>query len=77
MKLKITVKCFYKTFCVGQTFKCNRVDKMLSLIHISTTVHITFGQPIYPDQLERAEKKHLGATIREEIIEMRKKHKTS
>lgn len=37
-----------------------------------TTVHITFGQPIYPDQLERAEKKHLGATIREEIIEMRK-----
>ena len=41
------------------------------------TVHITFGQPIYPDQLERAEKKHLGATIREEIIEMRKKHKTS
>ena len=42
-----------------------------------TTVHITFGQPIYPDQLERAEKKHLGATIREEIIEMRKKHKTS
>ena len=30
-----------------------------------------------PDQLERAEKKHLGATIREEIIEMRKKHKTS
>lgn len=29
------------------------------------------------DQLERAEKKHLGATIREEIIEMRKKHKTS
>ena len=22
------------------------------------TVHITFGQPIYPDQLERAEKKH-------------------
>ena len=42
-----------------------------------TTVHITFGQPIYPDQLERAKKKHLGATIREEIIEMRKKHKTS
>ena len=39
-----------------------------------TTVHITFGQPIYPDQLERAEKKHLGATIREEIIEMRKKY---
>lgn len=38
-----------------------------------TTVHITFGQPIYPDQLERAEKKHLGATIREEIIEMQKK----
>lgn len=42
-----------------------------------TTVHISFGDPIYPDQLDRLEKKHLGATIREEIIEMRKKHKTS
>lgn len=41
------------------------------------TVHITFGDPIYPDQLERAAQKHLGASIREEIIEMRKKHKTS
>ena len=47
------------------------------IFYAPTTVHITFGQPIYPDQLERAEKKHLGATIREEIIEMRKKHKTS
>lgn len=42
-----------------------------------TTVHISFGDPIYPDQLGRLEKKHLGATIREEIIEMRKKHKTT
>lgn len=41
-----------------------------------TTVHISFGDPIYPDQMERAHQKHLGATIREEIIEMRKKHKT-
>ena len=28
MKLKITVKCFYKTFCIGQTFKCDRVDEI-------------------------------------------------
>lgn len=42
-----------------------------------TVVHITFGRPIYPDQLPRSEQKHLGASIREEIIEMRKKHKTS
>jgi 1-acyl-sn-glycerol-3-phosphate acyltransferase len=41
-----------------------------------TTVHITFGDPIYPKELDRASQKHLGATIREEIIEMRKKHKT-
>lgn len=41
------------------------------------TVHITFGDPIYPDQLDRAAQKHLGASIREEIIEIRKKHKTS
>ena len=39
-------------------------------------VHITFGRPIYPDQLDRQAQKHLGATVREEIIEMRKKHKT-
>lgn len=35
-------------------------------------VHITFGRPIYPDQLDRQAQKHLGATVREEIIEMRK-----
>ena len=40
------------------------------------TVHITFGDPIYPDEIDRASQKHLGAFIREEIIEMRKKHKT-
>ncbi|MDD4372116.1 MAG: lysophospholipid acyltransferase family protein [Anaerostipes sp.] len=40
------------------------------------TVHITFGEPIYVNQLERSEQKHLGSKIREEIIEMRKKHKT-
>ena len=42
-----------------------------------STVYISFGDPIYPDQLDRLQKKHLGASIREEIIEMRKKHKTS
>ena len=41
-----------------------------------TEVHITFGPPIYPDQLDRQTQKHLGAAVREEIIEMRKKHKT-
>ena len=41
-----------------------------------TEVHITFGRPIYPDQLDRQAQKHLGAAVREEIIEMRKKHKT-
>ena len=41
-----------------------------------TVVHITFGQPIDPDTLERSEQKHLGASIREEIIEMRKNHNT-
>lgn len=40
-------------------------------------VHITFGDPIYPDELDRTSKKHLAASIREEIIEMRKKHKTT
>lgn len=42
-----------------------------------TVVHITFGQAIYPDRLPRSEQKRLGASIREEIIEMRKKHKTT
>lgn len=37
-------------------------------------VHITFGKPIYMNELPRAEKKHLGANIREWIIETRRKH---
>ncbi|MEE1312497.1 MAG: lysophospholipid acyltransferase family protein [Lachnospiraceae bacterium] len=38
------------------------------------TVHITFGNPIYMNDLPRAEKKHLGATIRQWIIDTRKTH---
>jgi 1-acyl-sn-glycerol-3-phosphate acyltransferase len=32
-------------------------------------VHVTFGEPIYMNELPRAEKKHLGATIRQWIID--------
>ena len=38
------------------------------------TVHITFGEPIDVTKLPRAEKKHLGATIRQWIIDTRKIH---
>ncbi|MDO4941731.1 MAG: lysophospholipid acyltransferase family protein [Lachnospiraceae bacterium] len=32
-------------------------------------VHVTFGKPIYMNELPRAEKKHLGAAIRQWIID--------
>jgi 1-acyl-sn-glycerol-3-phosphate acyltransferase len=37
-------------------------------------VHITFGAPIYMNELPRADKKHLGASIRQWIIDTRKSH---
>ena len=71
-KPKTDLKCIHDH---GLGFLCPAVF-LSGFIPVSYTHLITFGRPIYPDQLDRQAQKHLGAAVREEIIEMRKKHKT-
>ena len=47
----------------------NILEKHLPWVH-SGDVSIEFGQPIYTDQLDREQKKHIGAHVQEIIQQM-------
>lgn len=71
MKIATKAKCPIIPVCICNTEYC--FEDNLPWIR-SGKILIEYGKPIYPDELSKEEKKHLGAYVRNIVMEMYEKN---
>lgn len=72
MKIALKGNCPVVPVCFHGTEKI--FENHLPWIH-KGDISIEFGEPIYPDQLDKDTKKHLGAYVRDKVAELYKKER--
>lgn len=70
MKIALKGKCPIVPVCFHGTEEI--FENCLPWIH-KGDIRIEFGEPVYPDKLDRETKKHLGAYVREKVADMYEK----